>query len=117
MSSMLQSGFYVSAIGIGLFLILLLLILGLASALGRVKPAPLKAPPDHRAVLAPGAGSVVSIAIHPGGTVAIGQELCILETVRAKTAVRAGRVGVISTIFIAPGDTVGAGQVLMEFGD
>jgi len=117
MDSALQTSLLVSAAGIGLFLVLLLLIMGLAAALGRAKPTPQRPPADPRAVLAPSEGSVISVAVQPGRTVTIGQELCILETGQSKTAVRAGRVGVINAVHVLPGDLVQAGQVLMEFGD
>ena len=69
------------------------------------------------AVRAPIPGVIVSIAVNPGGQVAFGQELCILEAMKMRNAIRAGRAGQIAVIHITPGQTVNHHDLLMEFAE
>lgn len=117
MTSSLQTALQVSVIGIALFLIIQVFVWGTTAILARMKPALPKAHLDRRIVTAPVTGTVLSIAIHAGDTVGIGQELCVIEAPQIKTAVRAGRMGTIETIRVAAGDAVLPGQPLMDFSD
>ena len=67
------------------------------------------------AVRAPIPGVIVSIAVNQGDQVTFGQELCVLEAMKMRNAIRAGRAGQIATINIVPGQTVNHHDVLMEF--
>jgi biotin carboxyl carrier protein len=66
---------------------------------------------------APLPGVIVAIAVKPGDKVTQGQELCTLEAMKMKNAIRSGRDGVIASIEVAVGDQVSHGQVLMTFGE
>ncbi len=70
-----------------------------------------------KTLTAPLPGVIVAIAAKPGDAVTKGQELCTLEAMKMKNAIRSGRDGVIASIEVAVGDQVSHGQVLMTFGD
>lgn len=68
-------------------------------------------------VLAPIPGVIIAIAICEGDMVAYGQELCTLEAMKMKNAIRATRAGRVSRIRVNVGDHVKHGQVLVEFAE
>ncbi len=70
-----------------------------------------------KSVQAPIPGVILTVAVKPGDAVKSGQELCLLEAMKMKNAIRANRDGKIANVLIAPGDAVRHGQVLMEFAD
>jgi glutaconyl-CoA/methylmalonyl-CoA decarboxylase subunit gamma len=70
-----------------------------------------------RQVKAPIPGTILSISIGEGEQVRYGQELCVLEAMKMKNAIRSGRDGKISKIMVKEGDTVQHSQVLMEYAD
>jgi len=87
-----------------------------------VASAPAPAQPQSAAgggktLNAPLPGVIVAIAVKPGDAVTKGQELCTLEAMKMKNAIRSGRDGVIASIEVAVGEQVSHGQVLMTFGD
>ncbi len=70
-----------------------------------------------RAVNAPIPGVIISVAVKPGDKVTTGQELCMLEAMKMKNAIRATRDGVIAAVLVNTGDHVRHGQPLVEFTD
>ncbi len=68
-------------------------------------------------VKAPIPGVIISINVKEGNAVSFGQELCVLEAMKMKNAIRAGRNGTIRKILISEGDSVQHSQVLMEYSD
>lgn len=64
---------------------------------------------------APLPGVIVAILVKSGDKVTRGQELCTLEAMKMKNAIRANRDATIDSIAINVGDQVGHGQVLMTF--
>lgn len=66
-------------------------------------------------VLAPIPGIIVSIAVQPGDTVSFGQELCVLEAMKMKNAIRATRSGQIASILVSVGQQVKHHDILMEY--
>ncbi len=81
-------------------------------------PAPVEKPADAlpaAAVPAPIPGVILSVSVRPGDTVAVGQELCVLEAMKMKNIIRANRTGVIGEVFISPGDQVRHGQALFKY--
>jgi biotin carboxyl carrier protein len=72
---------------------------------------------EEKTVTAPIPGVIISISVKEGNIINIGQELCVLEAMKMKNTIRAGRSGVINTIHITIGDTVGYGQPLFDFID
>ena len=86
-----------------------------------VKPtpiAPMNGPVDRsKVVTAPIPGVIVAVAVKEGQNVTVGQEICSLEAMKMKNAVRANRSGIIARIMINPGDRVSQGQPLVEYTD
>src|SRR5689334_1989726 len=52
---------------------------------------------DH-CLYAPIPGVIISVSIAPGDTVSYGQELCVLEAMKMKQAIRSPRDGVIAQV-------------------
>ncbi len=70
-----------------------------------------------KSVTAPIPGVIISIAVKEGDVVKQGQELCVLEAMKMKNAIRAGRAGKIAAIRVAAGDHVKHGQALMDYAE
>lgn len=70
-----------------------------------------------KSVTAPIPGVIISIAVKEGDEVKQGQELCVLEAMKMKNAIRAGRAGKIAAIRVAAGDHVKHGQALMDYAE
>lgn len=68
-------------------------------------------------VVAPLPGVIIEINAKVGQQVKFGDALCVLEAMKMKNAIRAGRDGEISTIQVQVGDSVQHSQILMEFKD
>lgn len=66
-------------------------------------------------VLAPLPGVIVAVLVKPGDQVSRGQELCTLEAMKMKNAIKSSREGTIKTIAVNVGDQVNHGQILMTF--
>jgi len=65
-------------------------------------------------VVAPFAGTVVTVAVAPGDRVHIGQSLVILESMKMEHVVAAGHSGTVGRVHVAEGDAVVASAVLVE---
>jgi len=70
---------------------------------------------DPTAVIAPIPGVVIEINVSPGDSVVLGQDLCVLEAMKMKNAIRAGKAGVIDHIMVTSGQQVNQGEILMNF--
>jgi glutaconyl-CoA/methylmalonyl-CoA decarboxylase subunit gamma len=78
----------------------------------------LQGPADNsggRDILSPLPGVIVAVLVKPGQAVTRGQELCTLEAMKMKNAIRANRDGTLATIEIDVGDQVNHGQVLITY--
>jgi glutaconyl-CoA/methylmalonyl-CoA decarboxylase subunit gamma len=84
-----------------------------------IKPANISTPAAQKAsssdVTAPIPGAITAISVNAGDRVSYGQELCVLEAMKMKNSIRAGRDGVIAKIHITVGQQVQQGFVLMEY--
>lgn len=60
-------------------------------------------------------GVVVSIAVQAGDRVKPGQELCVIEAMKMKNTLRAGRAGKVAAVKVIPGQSVQHHDVLVEF--
>ena len=91
-------------------------------------PAPTLAPAPRAAtapvmgdkskqVVAPIPGTILAVHVKEGQEVSFGQELCTLEAMKMKSAIRANRGGKIATIRVAAGDKVSQNQALMDYAD
>jgi len=68
-------------------------------------------------ITAPLPGVIVAVLVKTGDKVSRGQELCTLEAMKMKNAIRANRDTLIESIEINVGDQVSHGQVLMTFAE
>jgi acetyl/propionyl-CoA carboxylase alpha subunit len=66
---------------------------------------------------APSPGLVVEVAAAPGQTVAAGEPLVSIESMKLVMALRAPRAGRVSAVHVTAGETVKAGRVLVELED
>ena len=72
---------------------------------------------SSKAVAAPIPGVITAVKVKPGDSVSAGQELCILEAMKMKNAIRANREGTIHAVLVEVGDHVRHAQPLMDFTD
>ncbi|HEX6875801.1 MAG TPA: biotin carboxylase N-terminal domain-containing protein [Nocardioidaceae bacterium] len=63
-------------------------------------------------LLAPMPGSVISVAVSAGDSVAAGQTVLVLEAMKMQHTVSAPHDGVVTDLPVSPGDQVAAGDVL-----
>lgn len=66
-------------------------------------------------IISPLPGVIVAVMVKPGEAVSRGQELCTLEAMKMKNAIRSHRDGSIASIEVAVGEQVNHGQVLITF--
>jgi acetyl-CoA/propionyl-CoA carboxylase biotin carboxyl carrier protein len=64
-------------------------------------------------VIAPMQGTIVSVLLEVGATVAVGQAILVLEAMKMENHINAERSGTITEIRVAAGDSVGTGDVLV----
>jgi biotin carboxyl carrier protein len=84
-----------------------------SSSSGGPQPAALQA----GAVLAPIPGVIVAILVKEGDEVAYGQDLCIIEAMKMRNAIKAAHAGQIAAVRVSVGQTVNHHDVLIEFGE
>ncbi|BAJ62616.1 MULTISPECIES: biotin/lipoyl-containing protein [Anaerolinea] len=89
-----------------------------------VAPAPVPAPAPKPAaapaasgdvLTAPMPGVILDIAVKPGDKVTVGQQLCALEAMKMKNAIRSPREGTIASVEVQDGQRVNYGEVLFRF--
>jgi biotin carboxyl carrier protein len=66
-------------------------------------------------VKAPMPGNILDIAVKPGDRVAVRQQLCSLEAMKMKNAIRSPGEGIIASVEVAEGQAVAHGDVLFTF--
>lgn len=84
-----------------------------APAVAPAAPAPAAA--SGLTLNAPLPGVIVSIDVQAGQTVKSGQQVCTLEAMKMKNAIRSDRDGVIAQVNVNPGDLVKHNQPLFTF--
>ncbi|MBI5669883.1 MAG: acetyl-CoA carboxylase biotin carboxyl carrier protein subunit [Chloroflexi bacterium] len=77
--------------------------------------APSAVSTDQMKVLSPIPGTIVSISVQVGDSVAFGQELCVLEAMKMKNAIRATRSGQIGAVYVTVGQQVKHHDPLVEY--
>lgn len=84
---------------------------------GRMRAIPEKASQTGSVteVKSPLPGVIVAILVKPGEAVSRGQELCTLEAMKMKNAIKSNREGTIAEVIVGVGDQVSHGQVLMTY--
>ena len=70
-----------------------------------------------KSVTAPIPGVIISIAVKEGDVVKQGQELCVLEAMKMKNAIRATRAGRIAEVFVSAGETVNHSAPMVSFAE
>jgi acetyl/propionyl-CoA carboxylase alpha subunit/acetyl-CoA carboxylase carboxyltransferase component len=65
-------------------------------------------------VRSPAPAVIVSVAVSPGGRVAVGDPLVVLESMKMETAVTAGFPGRVRSVLVAPNVQVDAGDPLLQ---
>ncbi len=84
-----------------------------------VAPRPAKPSPETdfggNNVVAPMPGDIIDVYVQPGDQVSTGQELCSLEAMKMKNAIRSAREGVVGDVHVARGQAVSYGEVLVTF--
>jgi biotin carboxyl carrier protein len=68
-------------------------------------------------VVAPIPGTILTVNVKEGQDVSFGQELCTLEAMKMKSAIRSNRAGKIAAIRVTAGDKVSQNQALMDYAD
>lgn len=68
-------------------------------------------------VISPLPGVIVAVLVKPGESVSRSQELCTLEAMKMKNAIRSHRDGTIAAIEVSVGDQVNHGQVLITYAE
>jgi biotin carboxyl carrier protein len=66
-------------------------------------------------IRAPIPGTITSVSVKAGDTVAYGQEICILDAMKMKNPIRSPRAGEIGEVFITLGQIVKHNDVLVTF--
>lgn len=77
------------------------------------KPAAVAAPASGYKVTCPLPGTVLSLAVKEGDTVAAGQTVAVLEAMKMENNIDAERGGVVKQVLVAAGSTVMEGDVLL----
>jgi biotin carboxyl carrier protein len=71
--------------------------------------------PGSGVVTAPMPGNILDIVVKPGDTVRYRQQLCSLEAMKMKNAIRSPSDGVIASVEVIEGQAVAHGDVLFTF--
>jgi biotin carboxyl carrier protein len=66
-------------------------------------------------IRAPIPGTITSVAVKPGDTITIGQEICVLDAMKMKNPIRSPREGEIAEVAITTGQTVMYNDLLVAF--
>ena len=77
------------------------------------KPAAVAAPASGYKVTCPLPGTVLSLAVKEGDTVAAGQTVAVLEAMKMENNIDAERGGVVKQVLVSAGATVMEGDVLL----
>jgi propionyl-CoA carboxylase alpha chain len=65
-------------------------------------------------ILSPMPGSVVSINVKPGDTVAEGGEVAVVEAMKMQNILHSPRVGKVKKVHVQAGQSVSADEVIIE---
>lgn len=76
---------------------------------------PADRPTGEREILSPLPGTVTEIMVSPGSQVQPGDPLLVIEAMKMKNTIRAGRAGTIAEVHVIVGQSVQHKQPLLEF--
>jgi biotin carboxyl carrier protein len=60
-------------------------------------------------------GDILDIQVAPGDQVQVGDQICSLEAMKMKSAIRSARAGTIAAVEVSDGQAVAHGDVLVRF--
>lgn len=83
--------------------------------LGQGATPPTPSGVSDKIVRAPIPGTILSVKVNVGDIVTIGQELCILEAMKMRNTIRAGRNGKVAVVHTSAGQSVNHNDLLIEF--
>jgi biotin carboxyl carrier protein len=72
-------------------------------------------PASGNSVLAPLPGTVTEVNVKAGDIIQSGQQVCVIDAMKMKNAIRATRGGTIASVAVSAGQSVTHRQVLVEF--
>ena len=78
--------------------------------------AEVKAPITGKTVVAPLPGKVIDIKVKVGDTVAVGQEVVVLEAMKMENSITSDYAGTVVEVLVAEGDNVASDAVLVTIG-
>lgn len=81
------------------------------------KPSPVSSMLSGSVLSAPMPGVILNIAVKAGDKVVYGQQLCALEAMKMKNAIRSPREGTLASVEVQEGQRVNYGDVLFRFSD
>lgn len=72
-------------------------------------------PASGNSVVAPLPGTVTEVNVKAGDIIQSGQQVCVIDAMKMKNAIRATRGGTIAKVAVSAGQSVTHRQVLVEF--
>jgi biotin carboxyl carrier protein len=85
------------------------------AAVAAPKAAPVVDGPAENVIRVPMPGKILDISVKPGQTVKTGQQICALEAMKMKSAIRVSRDGVIAAVHVTNGQKVSHGDPIVTF--
>lgn len=90
--------------------------LDLAEPQAEAAPKPVTGPTGGgKTLTAPLPGVILAVLVKPGERITRGQEVCTLEAMKMKNAIKSHRDGTVGAVKVSVGDQVAHGQTLMTF--
>ena len=81
---------------------------------GKINTTQAEAPPSDDALCSPVNGTITSIQVHLGETIAAKQALIVVEAMKMEHLINAPTAGVIQALYVAQGEAVTVGQSLLQ---
>jgi biotin carboxyl carrier protein len=72
-------------------------------------------PASGNSVVAPLPGTVTEVNVKAGDSIQSGQQICVIDAMKMKNAIRSTRSGKIASVAVTAGQSVTHRQVLVEF--
>lgn len=86
-----------------------------ASAPAAARPAPVAAGSAENQIRVPMPGTILEVLVKAGDTVKTGQQICSLEAMKMKSAIRSNRDGVIDAVHVTNGQKAAHGDPIVTF--
>ena len=69
---------------------------------------------DERVIRCPLPGKIVEVTVKKGQQMEVGEEICLLESMKMEQSVRMAKAGLVKNVKVKKGQAVNAGQPLIE---